>query len=35
MVEREKILARKFDEEKRKKSKSEYLEWWLSAKQDR
>ena len=35
LMEREKLLAKKFDEEKRKRSRSEYLEWWLSAKQTR
>jgi len=35
LVEREKRFAKKFEENKKRRDRAEYLEWWLSAKGSR
>ncbi|GBC69788.1 hypothetical protein HRbin01_01492 [archaeon HR01] len=35
LMEREKALAKKFDEDRKRRARSEYLEWWLSSKETR
>lgn len=35
LLEREKIMSKKFEENKKRKMHSEYLEWWLSAKESK
>ncbi len=35
LVARERMQASKFENERKKRERNEYLEWWLSAKQSR
>ncbi|MEM1945260.1 MAG: TFIIB-type zinc ribbon-containing protein [Nitrososphaerota archaeon] len=35
LIEREKNLAKKFVDERKRRDRTEYLEWWLSAKESR